>query len=412
MDTHDTHSWSIVGGNKGDYGTIAIDQTGKWTFTANQNVQSLGEGDTVQQKFVVQVSDGHGGFDWQTVTVTLTGTNDVPVITPHDPGNPQDPASASDHGTVVEDATPDTTGGKLDIKDPDAGESKFTPQNNHAGDHGTFSIDQNGNWTYHLNNGDTAVQALGAGQTLTGAFTVTSADGTATHQVTVTIVGTNDVPVLSSGTNAVTEDQNVGNDGQLVATGQLTIADVDAGESNFRPGATFDHSTGNGNAALGTLVFNSDGSYSYTVANSNPVVQGLKAGESIVETYTVTSQDGTATSTITITINGTDDVPVITLHSPDSDKGEVKEDTTLTASGKLDIVDADHDQSALPGAGQHGYGARHVQHRCERQLDVQPEQQRSEGPGTGRGRKPDGEDHCRDGRRHDDRSDGDDRRHE
>ncbi len=95
-------------------------------------------------------------------------------------------------------------------------------------------------------------------------------------------------------------------------TGQLTIADPDAG-SNFRPGATFDHSTGNGNVALGTLEFNADGLYTYKVANSNPVVQGLRSGESIVETYTVTSQDGTATSTITITINGTNDVPV---HHP------------------------------------------------------------------------------------------------
>ncbi|WP_094841649.1 retention module-containing protein [Bordetella genomosp. 11] len=358
VDAHDTHSWSIVGNNQGAYGTLAVDQTGKWTFTANQNVQSLGEGDTVQQKFVVQVSDGHGGFDLQTVTVTLTGTNDVPVITPHDPGTPGQPETASDHGTVVEDATPDTTGGKLDIKDADAGESKFTPQNNHAGDHGTFSIDQNGNWTYHLNNGDAAVQALGAGQTLTEQFTVTSADGSATHQVTVTIIGTNDVPVLSSGTNAVTEDQGVNNDGNLVATGQLTIADVDTGESHFQAGARFDGSTGNGNAPLGQLVFNADGSYTYTVANDNAVVQGLRSGESVVETYTVTSQDGSATSTITITINGTDDVPVITPHSPDSDKGEVKEDTTLSTSGKLDIVDADHDQSFFQAqdntATQHG----------------------------------------------------------
>ncbi|WP_094847055.1 retention module-containing protein [Bordetella genomosp. 9] len=345
VDATDSHSWSVVGGSHGQYGSIVVDQTGKWTFTANQNVQALGEGDTAQQKFVVQVSDGHGGFDWQTITITLTGTNDVPVITPHDPGTPGQPGTASDHGTVVEDATPDTTGGKLDIKDADAGESKFTPQNNQAGDHGSFSIDQNGNWTYHLNNADPAVQALAAGATLTEQFTVTSADGSATHQVTVTIIGTNDVPVLSSGASAVTEDLNVGNDGNLVTGGQLTITDVDTGESSFKPGAHFDGSTGNGNAPLGALAFNADGSYTYTVANNNPAVQSLRSGESIVETYTVTSADGTATSTITITINGTDDKPVITPHSPDSDKGTVKEDTTLSTSGKLDIVDADHDQS-------------------------------------------------------------------
>ncbi len=174
--------------------------------------------------------------------------------------------------------------------------------------------------------------------------------GTDTQTVTVTITGTNDVPVVSAGTGAVTEDQNVNHDGNLVTTGQLTITDADAGESHFQAGAHFDGSTGNGNAPLGQLVFNSDGSYSYTVANSNPVVQGLKTGESIVETYTVTSQDGSRTSTITITINGTDDGATITPHDPGtpghpetaSDHGTVVEDATPdTTGGKLDIQDAD-----------------------------------------------------------------------
>ncbi len=190
------------------------------------------------------------------------------------------------------------------------------------------------------------MQALGAGQTMTEQFTVSSDDGSATHQVTVTIVGTNDVPVLSSGTGAVTEDQNVGNDGNLVTTGQLTITDTDAGQNHFQAGAHFDGSTGNGNAPLGQLVFNADGSYTYTVANSNPVVQGLNAGQSIVETYTVTSQDGSRTSTITITINGTDDGATITPHSPGSDAGAVVEDATPnTTGGKLDVVDPNPGES-------------------------------------------------------------------
>uniref|UniRef100_UPI0039EE3DC9 retention module-containing protein n=1 Tax=Bordetella sputigena TaxID=1416810 RepID=UPI0039EE3DC9 len=482
VDVHDTHSWAVVGGDTRQYGSLAVDQTGKWTFTANDNVQGLSQGETVQQQFTVQVSDGKGGFDYQTVTITLTGTNDVPVlsagtgavtedqnvgndgnlmtsgqltitdpdagessfkagahfdgstgngnaplgtltfkadgsytytvandnpvvqglktgesivetytvtsldgsktstititingtddgavITPHDPGTPGQPETASDHGTVTEDATPDTTSGKLDVKDADAGEAKFSTTPDHAGAHGTFTIDENGNWSYKLNNGDPAVQALGAGKTLTETFTVSSVDGSATHQVVVTIVGTNDVPVVSAGTGAVTEDQSAGNDGNLVTSGQLTITDVDAGESSFKPGAQFDGSTGNGNAPLGTLTFNADGSYSYTVANDNPVVQGLKTGESIVETYTVTSLDGSKTSTITITINGTDDGAVITPHDPGtpgqpetaSDHGTVTEDATPdTTSGKLDVKDADAGEakfSTTPDhAGAHG----------------------------------------------------------
>jgi VCBS repeat-containing protein len=364
VDAHDQHSWSIVGNGKSEYGTLTLDQTGKWTFTGNEKVQSLSEGEAVQQKFSVVVSDGRGGFDTQDVVVTITGTNDLPVITPHNPGDPQNPGSASDHGLVTEDVL-DTTGGKLDIQDADAGENKFVAQTDHAGDHGTFSIDENGNWTYKLTNSDPAVQALGAGQTLTEKFTVTSADGSAQHEVTVTIVGTNDVPVLSSGVGAVTEDQNVV-DGKLSTSGQLTITDTDAGENHFKAGAHFDGSTGNGNAPLGTLVFNADGSYTYTVANGNPVVQGLKTGQSIVETYTVTSQDGSKTSTITITINGTDDGATITPHNPGdpqnpgsaSDHGLVTEDVLDTTGGKLDIQDADAGENKFVAqtdhAGEHG----------------------------------------------------------
>ena len=53
----------------------------------------------------------------------------------------------------------------------------------------------------------TAIQPLGAGQSLTDSFTAVSSDGTASRLVTVTIHGTNDTPLISgTSTGAVTED--------------------------------------------------------------------------------------------------------------------------------------------------------------------------------------------------------------
>ncbi|MFA0443091.1 VCBS domain-containing protein, partial [Vibrio sp. 10N.222.51.C12] len=65
-----------------------------------------------------------------------------------------------------------------------------------------------------------AVEYLGEGDTATEIFTVKSADGTE-HDITVTIVGTNDVPVIS-GTSAgqVTEDNTDDIDD---LTGDLTV---------------------------------------------------------------------------------------------------------------------------------------------------------------------------------------------
>src|SRR5439155_20489366 len=78
-----------------------------------------------------------------------------------------------------------------------------------------------------------SIQQLRAGQTLLPYTTLFRSDGTASQLVTVTIHGTNDVPVIGGvSTGDVTEDVNVVA-GNISTSGVLTIADVDAGQSNF-----------------------------------------------------------------------------------------------------------------------------------------------------------------------------------
>ena len=81
--------------------------------------------------------------------------------------------------------------GSLSINDPDAGESSFVARTGIAGDHGygTFNIDATGAWSYTASNDQSAIQALNTGDTLTDSFTVSSFDGSATQDITVTIVG-------------------------------------------------------------------------------------------------------------------------------------------------------------------------------------------------------------------------------
>jgi len=96
----------------------------------------------------------------------------------------------------------------------------------------------------------------------------------------------------------VTEDSNVGN---LVASGQLTISDVD-GPASFQAGAT--GAAGN----LGSLTFGTDGTYTYSVANS--VTQYLAASDTKTDTFTVTASDGT-TQQIGFDIHGAQDAPTL-----------------------------------------------------------------------------------------------------
>ncbi|QYJ94118.1 VCBS domain-containing protein [Shewanella spartinae] len=308
--------------SQGALGSLTIDTNGNWTYNvANADVQYLGEGETKVETFVVLSADGTE----HTITITITGTNDVPVI------------AGDDSGAVTEDASNPTLTdtGTLTIDDADAGESVFQAGNGvpSQGALGSLTIDTNGNWTYNVANAD--VQYLGEGETKVETFVVLSADGTE-HTITITITGTNDVPVIAGDdSGAVTEDAS---NPTLTDTGTLTIDDADAGESVFQ--------AGNGvpsQGALGSLTIDTNGNWTYNVANAD--VQYLGEGETKVETFVVLSADGTE-HTITITITGTNDVPVIA----GDDSGAVTEDAsnpTLTDTGTLTIDDADAGESVF-----------------------------------------------------------------
>ncbi|MCU8028144.1 VCBS domain-containing protein, partial [Shewanella glacialipiscicola] len=299
-------------------------------------VQYLAAGETKVETFVVLSADGTA----HTITITITGTNDVPVI------------AGDDVGAVTEDATDPvlTDSGALTITDADGGQAVFqavfqagngTPS---AGALGSLSIDTAGNWTYNVDNAD--VQYLAAGETKVETFVVLSADGTA-HTITITITGTNDVPVIAGDdVGAVTEDAT---DPVLTDSGALTITDADGGQAVFQAGSGTPSA-----GALGSLSIDTAGNWTYNVDNAD--VQYLAAGETKVETFVVLSADGTA-HTITITITGTNDVPVIA----GDDVGAVTEDATdpvLTDSGALTITDADGGQAVFQaGSGTPSAGA-------------------------------------------------------
>ncbi|MDQ0568544.1 VCBS repeat-containing protein [Variovorax paradoxus] len=329
-----------------DAATGAGDGTVSWNYSvANAATQYLAQGQTATEIFTVSISDGHGGTVNQQITVTVTGTNDVPVI------------GGVASGAVSEDgAAPNlSTSGALTIADVDQGQSNFAPQASTSGSngYGSFTLAANGTWTYAADNNQSAIQQLGAGQSISESFTAVSSDGTASQLVTVTITGTNDVPVIGGvATGAVSEDASVPN---LSAGGALTIADVDQGQSNFAPQA----STG-GNNGYGSFTLAADGNWSYTADNSQAAIQQLAAGQSLSDSFTAVSSDGTASQVVTVTITGTNDVPVIGGVA----SGTVNEDDSapsLSTGGVLTITDVDAGQSnfapQVSTAGSGGYGS-------------------------------------------------------
>ncbi len=236
-------------------------------------------------------------------------------------------------GGVIEDVTSGASG-TLTITDADDGEASFRAQTGSSGSYGTFSIDADGEWSYGLDNTASAVQALAAGKTLTETFTVRSVDGT-TQDVTVTITGTNDAPVIGGATSGdVTEDVT------LNASGTLTITDPDADESGFL--AQTDTS-----GSHGSFSVDATGPWTYKLDNADTTVQALAVGETLTETFTVRSVDGT-TQDVTVTITGTNDEPEVSGQISLSTRGGV--DLTITTAALLaNATDIDGDDLSVSG---------------------------------------------------------------
>src|SRR5207248_971003 len=124
----------------------------------------------------------------------------------------------------------------------------------------------------------TAIQQLGAGQSITDSFTAVSSDGTASQIVTVTINGTSDVPVIGGvSTGSVTEDVGV-LAGSLSTSGALTIADVDQGQSHFTAQASSSGSNG-----YGLFTLHAYPTRRSTDHDSQTAIQQLGAGQSITD---------------------------------------------------------------------------------------------------------------------------------
>ena len=303
----------------GSYGSLTIDESGNWSYSTDNSqnaIQSLGDGDQLTDTLTVQSVDG----TTHNIVITIDGTNDAAVI------------SGTETGTVTEDAAGTlATSGALTISDTDSGEGAFNAETV-AGSYGSLTIDESGNWSYSADNSQNAIQSLGDGDQLTDTLTVQSADGT-THNIVITINGTNDAAVISgTETGAVTEDAA----GTLTTSGTLTISDTDSGETAFSAETV--------SGSYGSLTIDESGNWNYSADNSQNAIQSLGAGDQLTDTLTVQSADGT-THNIVITINGTNDAAFIS----GIETGTVTEDSagTLTASGYLDASDADSDEGTF-----------------------------------------------------------------
>ncbi|MBV1691089.1 VCBS domain-containing protein [Novosphingobium sp. G106] len=326
-------------------------------------IQALHAGQTLTDSFIYAIRLGNGTLSWATVTATFIGAEDGAAISIVSGGD----YSVTEAGGVGNNQTNDPiASGQLTVSDVDTGDSKFQIPTASAlnGTYGTWAFDNlTGKWTYTLDNGRAATQALNAGDIVNETLTVKSWDGSATQAITVQVKGSNDNASITVAPNADTHVIEAGglanaDTGDASAHGQLLVSDVDDGEAHFLTPASLA-------GTYGTFSFNPQtGEWNYTLANGQGNVQALNAGDTVHDTLTVTSADGTATQTIDVTIVGANDFATITASNSEDasvvEAGGVANGTAgdPTASGQLTVHDVDdgeaHFQVPASLAGAYG----------------------------------------------------------
>ncbi len=287
----------------GQYGALNLGADGAYTYSLNngaENVQSLGRNAVVTDTFAYTVQDNallNPLSATAALTVTLQGTNDGPVAY-SDVAQAQEDSSALVSGNVLVNDT-----------DVDAGDvlAVATLGTQH-GTYGDLMLAADGNYSYALNQGALNVQSLAEGQQVIDSFSYTATDGLATSSATlaVTVTGTNDAPIAFADAAAVTEDSAITATGNVLAND----ADIDQGTVLQVANAGIQHGT------YGDWTVAADGGYTYALNNGAPHVQALGVGQTVTEVFAYTVRDDgsvplTASSTVSITITGTNDAPVV-----------------------------------------------------------------------------------------------------
>ncbi|WP_417327046.1 VCBS domain-containing protein [Halarcobacter sp.] len=395
-DISNTHNLSIISGSENivDYNNSGVtlddisislvfnETTNEWEYNIEGDFSKLAVGESLTLSFDYQADDlrGFSGdlenddtsnenslSDIKTITLSVLGTNDKPVIT--------DITSSSQ---IDETNTALTTNGLISVSDVDttdevtmhvdsvtiSGTSNTKPTNAEALSMFSFSSNQildntqtsnSVNWEF--NSGNENFDYLSEGETIVLEYVVSALDNnlisstnsisesstSETKTVTVTITGTNDVVELASTvvSGDVVEDAS---DPVLSDSGDIAFTDVDLSDG---------HTVSVGNASVGALgvltasiTEGNDGdgagvvSWEYTVSNAD--VQYLSAGETKEESFDITIDDGngsTDTKTVTVTITGTNDAPIITGGPDTADL--IETDLGLTADGELTVSDVD-----------------------------------------------------------------------
>ena len=334
----------------------------------------LDDGESEVVVYQYNIVDGNGGGVVQTATITITGANDAPVIDLVT-GLTGDVTEIAD-GAPGENTTVTQISATITFTDAEISDihsAVVTPTGPNVANYiGTFSGgitntatgDGVGEfaWVFDINDAD--IDFLAAGEVLVQTYSVSIQDDGAvplrdTETVTITITGTNDAPIITSGVQGQMFTEAAGVTGSvsvLNETGQITFDDADLSDVDH----TLDVSlavSGTTNGLPDMMILESlltlsgfavgmgSGSVDWDFSAQDQTFDYLADGETVSLVYTVAFDDGDggmASQDITIMVTGTNDAPMSFIDVDDANIANLDETNAgLTADGTISVTDAD-----------------------------------------------------------------------
>ncbi len=314
------------------------------TYSTGNAFDYLATGETTTDTFSYTASDGLGGTDTVSVTVTVTGINDAPIAqndalsTDEDTDTNGNVLSDNGNGTDSDIDTSDS----ITVSTVDGNAANINSAT--AGSNGgLFTIQTNGTFTFTVGND---FQDLGTGQTRDTLITYTITDNhgaTSTASVTITITGINDMP--SAVDDGIYNETDEGGNDIIISEADLIANDTDP-ESDPLTITNISVETGEG-----SIIDNGDGTWTYT-----PPADSLGFNGLATLTYTLEDNSGLAdTATFDLRVfnvlsatNGNDTL----THESSSTSHKLfglDGDDTITGSNQRDILIGGNGSDTLIG---------------------------------------------------------------
>jgi uncharacterized delta-60 repeat protein len=277
------------------HGSLVLSDDGGFTYTPNGNFFGV-------DSFDYQISDGQGGGDSGTVSITVVNLNDIPTTT-DDAFNTDEDTPLNGTSILLNDS--DVDGDSLSLITV-----PFTAPTN-----GNLTLSTNGIFTYTPNADFTGLDSF--------VYQVSDGVGGSNNgTVNITVNAINDAPVANIDSYNIAEDTVLNGSTVLVNDSDI---DADTLSVNTTPTA---------NVSNGSLSLSSDGTFVYT-PNVN-----FNGSDSF--TYQITdSNGGSDTAAVSITVTSVNDIPVAV-----NDSVSTTEDTVLNGTTVL-INDSDIEGDTL-----------------------------------------------------------------